>query len=86
MVKYFYAWTPLVISGTVVLLALPWLGLIALFVFAVAALAALAALAWAIVAVPYLLGRSVYRHFHEPSAASSRRPMHAGRVEEAGIR
>ena len=52
MVRYFYAWTPLVIVGTVVLLSLPWLGLIALVVFALVALAALAALAWAIVFVP----------------------------------
>lgn len=85
MVEYFYAWAPLVIAGTVVLLALPWLALIALFVFALAALAAVAALAWAVVAGPYLLGRSVYRRFHEPSAVA-RNPMHAGRVEEAGIR
>jgi hypothetical protein len=86
MVGYFYAWAPLVIVGTVVLLALPWLALIALFVFALAAVAALAALAWATVAAPYLLGRSVYRHFHEPTTASARNPIHAGRVEEAGIR
>ncbi len=29
MVRYFYAWTPLVIGATVVLLSLPWLSLIA---------------------------------------------------------
>jgi hypothetical protein len=86
MVGYFFAWAPLAIVGTVVLLALPWLALIALFVFTVAAVAALAALAWAIVAAPYLLGRSVYRHFHDPSADGSRRPTRAGRVEEAGLR
>jgi hypothetical protein len=84
MVGYFCTWgAPLVIAGTVVLLALPWLGLIALFVFA---LAVLAALTGAIVAAPYLLGRSVYRHFHDPRAASARNRMHAGRLEEAGIR
>jgi hypothetical protein len=46
MVRYFYAWTPLVIVGTVVLLSLPWLGLIALMIASLVALAALAALAW----------------------------------------
>ena len=70
MVGYFCTWgAPLVIAGTVVLLALPWLGLTG-----------------AIVAAPYLLGRSVYRHFHDPRAASARNRMHAGHLEEAGIR
>jgi hypothetical protein len=86
MASYFYAWAPLVIAGTVVLLALPWLGLIALFVFALAALAVTAALVCAILAAPYLVGRSVYRHFYKTSAARRRNPIHTGRVEEAGIR
>src|SRR5262249_49759046 len=42
MVRYFYAWTPLVIVGTVVFLSLPWLGLIALMIVSLAALAAVA--------------------------------------------
>jgi hypothetical protein len=77
MVRYFYKWTPLVIVGTVVLLSLPWLGLIALVVFSLVALAALAALGGAIVFVPYMLGRAVSRHWngrsgaHQPSAALS---------------
>lgn len=77
MLRYFYSWTPLVIVGTVVLLSLPWLGLIAFMVFALVALAALAALAWAIVAAPYLLIRSVGRRWqwrsvaHQPRAALS---------------
>jgi len=77
MVRYFYAWTPLVIVGTVVLLSLPWLGLIALMIFALVALVALAALAGAIVAAPYLLIRSIGRRWHgrsvahQPSAALS---------------
>ena len=64
MLRYFYAWTPLVIVGTLVLLSLPWLGLIALMVFALAALGALAALAWAIVFVPYMLARALIRRWH----------------------
>ena len=77
MVRYLYSWTPLVIVGTVALLSLPWLGLIALMIVALAALAALAAVAWAIVFVPYVLGRAISRHWkagrgaHQPSAALS---------------
>ena len=69
MIRYFYAWTPLVILGTVVLLALPYLGLLALMV---AALVALAALASAIVLVPYAVGRAVARLWHSRTAASPR--------------
>jgi hypothetical protein len=72
MVEYFYAWTPLVILGTVVLLSLPWLGLVALLVFLLLALAALVALAWAIVFVPYTLGRAIGRSLHIRSSASPR--------------
>jgi hypothetical protein len=74
---YFFSWIPLVIVGTVVLLALPWLGLIALFVFALLALAALAALVWAIVAIPLAVGRAIGRRWqgrsgaHRPSATLS---------------
>ena len=72
--RYFYAWTPLVIVGTVVILSLPWLGLIALMFFALVALAALAALAWAIVALPYVLGRAVSRHWNGRRAVDQPRP------------
>ena len=69
MARYFYAWTPLVIVGTVLLLGLPWLGLVALIVFALVALAAMAALAWAIVAGPYLLIRTIGRRWHRRNVA-----------------
>ena len=72
MVRYFYAGTPLVIVATVVVLSLPWLGVIALMVAALVALAALAALAWTIVAVPYVLGRAVSRRWHDRRDASPR--------------
>lgn len=77
MVRYLYPWTPLVVVGTAVLLSLPWLGLIALMIFGLVALVTLAALAWAIVFVPYRLGRAISRHWHsgsdanQPSAALS---------------
>jgi hypothetical protein len=74
-VRYFYAWSPLVIVGSVVLLSLPWLGLIALMIFAllaVAAVVALAALAWAIVFAPYMLSREISHRWQSRSGASPR--------------
>ena len=67
MVRYFFAWTPLIIIGTIVLLSAPWLGLFALMVVS---LAALAAFAWAVVFVPYMLGRAISRRWHGQSGAS----------------
>ena len=69
MVRYFYALTPLVILGTVFILSLPWLGLVALMVLVLVALGALGAIAWALVAVPYLLIRSIGRRWHSRSVA-----------------
>ena len=69
MVRYFYALTPLVLIGTVVLLSLPWLGLFALMTFALLAFVAFGALAWAIVAAPYLLIRSIGRRWQARSVA-----------------
>ncbi len=72
MMRYFYAWTPLLIVGTLCILALPWLGLIALMI---AALVALPALALAIVVVPYVFGHAIIRlwprvvgRWHAPAA------------------
>ena len=73
MVRYFYAWTPLVIATTLLLLSLPYLGLIALMISALVALVALAGLAWAIVFVPYMLSRAISRRWHSRSGASPRR-------------
>jgi hypothetical protein len=72
MVRYFYAWTPLVIVAAVFLLSMPWLGLIALMIVTIAALVALAALAWAVVFVPYTLSRAISRRSHVRSGASPR--------------
>ena len=68
--RYFYAWTPLVLIGAVVLLSLPWLGLIALVIFGFAAVALLAALVWAIVAVPIAVGHAVGRRLQERGHAA----------------
>jgi hypothetical protein len=72
MVRYFYALTPLVLVGTVVLLSLPWLGLFALMTFALLTLVALGALAWAIVFLPYMLIRAISPSWHIGSGASPR--------------
>jgi hypothetical protein len=65
MVRYFYAWTPLVLVGTVAILALPWLAVIALIAALIVAFAAVGALAWAIVwamvSAVHALSRSVPR-------------------------
>jgi hypothetical protein len=77
MVRYFYAWTPLVILGTIVLLALPWLGLIALVVVSVVALPAFAL---ALVAAPYIfiraIGRRLEGHVASPEPAVVLSPAH----------
>jgi hypothetical protein len=69
-VRYFYAWTPLVTVGTVALLSMPWLGLIALVIVAMVPLGALAALAWAVVLVARMLSRAIARRWHMPSGAA----------------
>jgi hypothetical protein len=72
LVRYFYAWTPLVIITAVVLLSAPWLGLIALMILSLVALGALAALAWAIASVPYMVSRAIGRRRRSRSGASPR--------------
>jgi membrane protein implicated in regulation of membrane protease activity len=70
MVRYFYAWTPLVIVTAVFLLSAPWLGLIALMIVSLVALAALAALAWAVVVLPlHMLSWAMSRRSHSRSGA-----------------
>jgi hypothetical protein len=69
MVRYFYAWTPLVLVATIVLLALPWLGLIALIIVS---LVAVPALAFATVVAPYLLVQAISRRLQGRHTASRR--------------
>jgi hypothetical protein len=66
-VKYGFEWTPgLVLLGAVVVLPLaPSFAMIGLVVVALAAVAALVALAGAVLAMPYLLVRSVRRRLAE---------------------
>jgi hypothetical protein len=69
MVRYFYAWTPLFIVGTVVLLSLPWLGVIALMLVALVLLVALAELAYAIAGALRVLSGAVSHPWHRRSEA-----------------
>jgi hypothetical protein len=69
MVSYWYAWTPLVILGTGVLVLIPYLAIIALIIVS---LVALAALACAVVSVPRMLSRSISRRWQGRSGASPR--------------
>jgi Na+/glutamate symporter len=72
MVRYWYVFTPLVIVGALMLLALPWLALFALALIALVALVALVGLAWAIVTMPYVLGRAFSRRWQARRSASPR--------------
>lgn len=69
MVRYFYAWTPLLIVGTVVLLSAPWLGVIALMLVALVLLVALAALVSAIALALRALSGAIGHRWHGRSAA-----------------
>ncbi len=73
MARYFFKVIPLFIVGSICFLALPWLGLIALFV--VAALV-VPAIAFVVVYLPYKLGR-VISHVWQDHGAASPRPAHA---------
>lgn len=72
--KYGFEWTPgLVLVGMVVILPLaPPFAMIAVAILALCALAAVVALAGALLASPYLLFRSLRRHFAEPRQSPER--------------
>jgi hypothetical protein len=72
MVRYFYAWIPVVLVWALVILACPWLGLIALFTAVPIVLGALAAVVWALVSVPFMLGRAVARRLQSRHSAAPR--------------
>ncbi|MFL5946487.1 MAG: hypothetical protein ACJ74D_10195 [Gaiellaceae bacterium] len=83
MFRYFYAWTPLVFVATLVLLALPWLGLIALMIVA---LVALPALAFALVLAPYLLFHAISRRLQARHSASRPAVVLAATAHRATLR
>jgi membrane protein implicated in regulation of membrane protease activity len=82
MLRYFYAWTPLVAVGGTVILLCPYLALIAL---AGISLTVLAALAGAIVAAPYMLGRAVARRWRSRSDASQQEAAALGAYGHAYV-
>ena len=91
MLRYWYSFTPLVFVFALTPLALPWLGLIALMLFAFVALGAVGALAWGIVFVPYAVVRTGVRHRHsrmgtkrQPATVSATRPRVATQSLPAG--
>lgn len=68
MLRYFWAWTPVVIVfGTAVILTIPYLALIVLLVVS---LVAVAALARAIVSVAFMLSGAISRRWQGRSGAS----------------
>ena len=71
---YWYAVTPVVIVfGGLVFLTIPYL---ALAMLTIVSLGALAGLAWAIVAVPYMLGHAISRRWHGRGAAPRTAVVH----------
>jgi hypothetical protein len=69
MVRYFYLWVPPFLIGTLCILALPWLGLIALMIVARALVTAIALV---FVYVPYGLGRAMSPLTHSRGEANPR--------------
>jgi hypothetical protein len=72
MANYFYKWTPLFIVGTIVLLGLPWLGLIALILVALVVIGALGAVAFAIAWVIETASRAIGHGLRELGGAAHR--------------
>jgi hypothetical protein len=70
VLSYCYSWTPLVILMTAVLLALPWLGLIALFVFTLLLFGLLATLLWTVIWVPRTVILAVRNRWQVRDSAS----------------
>jgi uncharacterized membrane protein YjgN (DUF898 family) len=74
-VTYAYEWIPgpIVLGTVVLLLVVPSFALIGLVIMALAAVAALVALAGAILAMPYMLVRSLRRRVSEPASQAKAR-------------
>ena len=63
MLTYCYAWTPIVLIASFSVLAVPWLGFLALLVLVAGALVLVAGLISAIVWAPVTLGRAIRRRW-----------------------
>jgi len=73
MANYFYKWAPLLVIGTLVLLGLPWLGLIALILVLGVLVSALATLALAIASALAAISRTLRHHVAPAFSPSTRR-------------
>jgi hypothetical protein len=72
VVRYFYSLTPLFLVGTLVLLSLPWLGVIALMFVLFALLEAVAALALAIASTLGMARHAISRRqVREPALSAT---------------
>jgi membrane protein implicated in regulation of membrane protease activity len=76
-----------VVLGLFVLMIVPLFGMIALLVVALAAVAALVALTGAVIATPYLLGRSLLQHLRARRDARRHQALnaHTDRTQEITV-
>jgi hypothetical protein len=92
MVRYFYAWTPVVVVfATAIVLTIPYLALIVFMVVVLAVLVAVATLTWVIVSNLYTQARSVLGHpartvSQARGDASARTALNPGGVAGRGAR
>jgi hypothetical protein len=74
--RYPYAWAPVVVViGTAVVLAVPYLALIALIFVLVAALAAVTALAWTTITALFVRGRVAHRRWRPQQGGGQPSPV-----------
>jgi len=67
MANYFYKWIPLLVLGTILILGLPWLGLIALIVVVFFLFSALATLAFAVARAIGAVSRAIAHRWDDRS-------------------
>jgi len=74
--SYFLEWVAAGLVTTVALVLMPWLALAVLIAVLLVTVAALAALVGAVVALPYVLGRSLHRRWQTRRAAREPQVLH----------
>lgn len=70
MLSYCYSWAPLVVIGTLAVLALPWLGLVALMVLLLGSIALLGLVVSAILWPVLRVSQAIVRWWHGRSRES----------------
>lgn len=81
--NYLYEWLPAVLVGTLLILALPWLAVIALLALLIAVVGGLGLLAMGLVAAGKGLGRTTVGHSRHQSEVSQRVALQGGGVGSA---